>query len=62
MQPIENPFTDADALLDEASAPEPLPPIRLVDFHCELTSREERARACTSTGGSASSSARTPTS
>ena len=24
---------------------EPLPPIRLVDFHCELTSREERARA-----------------
>ena len=44
MQPIENPFTDADALLDEASAPEPLPPIRLVDFHCELTVGEERAR------------------
>jgi metallophosphoesterase (TIGR00282 family) len=40
MQPIENPFTDADALLDEASAPEPLPPIRLVDFHCELTSEK----------------------
>jgi metallophosphoesterase (TIGR00282 family) len=38
MQPIENPFTDADALLDEAS--EPLPPIRLVDFHCELTSEK----------------------
>ena len=40
MQQIENPFTDADALLDEASAPEPLPPIRLVDFHCELTSEK----------------------
>jgi 2',3'-cyclic-nucleotide 2'-phosphodiesterase len=40
MQPIENPFTDADALLDDGSAPEPLPPIRLVDFHCELTSEK----------------------
>ncbi len=40
MQPIENPFTDADALLDESSAPEQLPPIRLVDFHCELTSEK----------------------
>ncbi len=40
MQPIENPFTDADALLDESSAPEPFPPIRLVDFHCELTSEK----------------------
>ncbi len=40
MQPIDNPFTDADTLLDEASAPEPLPPIRLVDFHCELTSEK----------------------
>jgi metallophosphoesterase (TIGR00282 family) len=40
MQQIENPFTDADALLDDASAPEPLPPIRLVDFHCELTSEK----------------------
>ena len=38
MQPIENPFTDADALLEEAS--EPLPPIRIVDFHCELTSEK----------------------
>ena len=27
-------------LLDESSAPEPLPPIRLVDFHCELTSEK----------------------
>jgi metallophosphoesterase (TIGR00282 family) len=38
MQPIENPFTDADALLDESS--EPLPRVRLVDFHCELTSEK----------------------
>ncbi len=38
MQPIENPFTEADRLLDEAS--EPLPPIRIVDFHCELTSEK----------------------
>jgi len=38
MQPIDNPFTDADTLLDESS--EPLPPVRLVDFHCELTSEK----------------------
>jgi len=38
MQPIENPFTDADRLLDEGG--EPLPPVRLVDFHCELTSEK----------------------
>lgn len=38
MQPIDNPFTEADRLLDEGS--EPLPPIRLVDFHCELTSEK----------------------
>jgi metallophosphoesterase (TIGR00282 family) len=38
MQPIENPFTEMDRLLDEAS--EPLPPIRLVDFHCEITSEK----------------------
>ena len=38
MQPIENPFLEADRLLDEAS--EPLPPIRLVDFHCEITSEK----------------------
>ena len=38
MQPIENPFTDMDRLLDESS--EPLPPVRLVDFHCELTSEK----------------------
>ncbi len=38
MQPIDNPFTDADRLMDEAS--EPLPPVRLVDFHCEITSEK----------------------
>jgi metallophosphoesterase (TIGR00282 family) len=38
MQQIENPFTDADALLAESS--EPRPPVRLVDFHCELTSEK----------------------
>jgi len=38
MQPIDNPFTDADRLLDESS--EPLPTIRLVDFHCEITSEK----------------------
>ena len=38
MQPIENPFTDADRLLDEGA--DPLPPVRLVDFHCELTSEK----------------------
>ena len=38
MQPIDNPFTDADRLFDEAS--EPLPPIRVVDFHCEITSEK----------------------
>ena len=38
MTPIENPFTDFDRLIDEAS--EPLPPTRLVDFHCELTSEK----------------------
>ncbi|HEX7223461.1 MAG TPA: TIGR00282 family metallophosphoesterase [Candidatus Limnocylindrales bacterium] len=38
MQQIENPFTDLDRLLDESS--EPLPPVRVVDFHCELTSEK----------------------
>ncbi len=38
MQPIDNPFTEADRLLDEGS--EPLPPVRLVDFHCEITSEK----------------------
>jgi metallophosphoesterase (TIGR00282 family) len=38
MQPIDNPFTEADRLIDEAS--EALPAIRLVDFHCEITSEK----------------------
>ncbi|KRT63863.1 MAG: putative hydrolase involved in biofilm formation [Chloroflexi bacterium CSP1-4] len=38
MQPIENPFTVMDTLLDEAA--DELPPVRLVDFHCELTSEK----------------------
>ncbi len=38
MQPIDNPFTEADRLLDESS--EPLPPTRIVDFHCEITSEK----------------------
>jgi metallophosphoesterase (TIGR00282 family) len=38
MQSIENPFTDADRLLEESS--EPLPPVRMVDFHCEITSEK----------------------
>jgi metallophosphoesterase (TIGR00282 family) len=38
MIPIENPFTDADRLLDEGA--DTLPPVRLVDFHCEVTSEK----------------------
>jgi 2',3'-cyclic-nucleotide 2'-phosphodiesterase len=38
MQPIENPFTMLDALLDHGAVE--LPAIRLVDFHCELTSEK----------------------
>jgi metallophosphoesterase (TIGR00282 family) len=38
MQPIENPFTDMDRLLDEGA--DELPPVRLVDFHCEITSEK----------------------
>jgi 2',3'-cyclic-nucleotide 2'-phosphodiesterase len=38
MQPIESPFSGADHLLDESS--EPLPAVRLVDFHCEVTSEK----------------------
>jgi metallophosphoesterase (TIGR00282 family) len=38
MQPIENPFTVADTLLDEGA--DELPAVRLVDFHCELTSEK----------------------
>jgi metallophosphoesterase (TIGR00282 family) len=38
MTPIDNPFTDADRLLDESA--EPLPPVRIVDFHAEATSEK----------------------
>lgn len=38
MIPIDNPFTEMDRLLDEAA--DELPPVRLVDFHCELTSEK----------------------
>ncbi len=38
MIPIDNPFTEIDKLLDEAA--DDLPPVRLVDFHCELTSEK----------------------
>ena len=38
MQPIDNPFAEADRLLDESA--DPLPPVRLVDFHCEITSEK----------------------
>jgi metallophosphoesterase (TIGR00282 family) len=38
MQPIESPFTMLDALLSDAA--DELPPVRLVDFHCEITSEK----------------------
>jgi metallophosphoesterase (TIGR00282 family) len=38
MIPIENPFTEMDELLDGGA--DHLPPVRLVDFHCELTSEK----------------------
>ena len=38
MPQIENPFTVLDALLD--SGADELPRVRLVDFHCELTSEK----------------------
>jgi metallophosphoesterase (TIGR00282 family) len=38
MQPIDNPFTEADRLLDEGA--DELPPVRVVDFHCEITSEK----------------------
>lgn len=38
MQPIENPFHSLDRLLEEGATE--LPPVRLVDFHCELTSEK----------------------
>jgi len=38
MIPIDNPFTEMDKLLDGGA--DTLPPVRLVDFHCELTSEK----------------------
>jgi 2',3'-cyclic-nucleotide 2'-phosphodiesterase len=38
MIPIENPFTTLDRLIDEGASE--LPTVRLVDFHCELTSEK----------------------
>jgi metallophosphoesterase (TIGR00282 family) len=38
MQPIDNPFTVLDRLLEDGA--DELPPVRLVDFHCELTSEK----------------------
>jgi 2',3'-cyclic-nucleotide 2'-phosphodiesterase len=38
MQPIDNPFHDLDRLLEDAA--DELPAMRLVDFHCELTSEK----------------------
>ena len=38
MIPIENPFTSMDDLLDGGA--DTLPPVRLVDFHCEPTSEK----------------------
>ena len=38
MIPIDNPFTEMDRLLDEGA--DELPGVRLVDFHCELTSEK----------------------
>ena len=60
MQPIDNPFTEADRLFDEAS--EALPPVRLVDFHCEITSEKNALGLYLDGRVSASWSAPTPTS
>ena len=38
MNQLDSPFTAMDSLLDEAA--EPLPPLRIVDFHCEITSEK----------------------
>jgi metallophosphoesterase (TIGR00282 family) len=38
MPQIENPFSMLDRLLDDAA--DELPKVRLVDFHCELTSEK----------------------
>jgi hypothetical protein len=38
MNQLDSPFAAMDALLDGAA--EPLPPVRIVDFHCEITSEK----------------------
>jgi hypothetical protein len=38
MNQLDSPFLAIDALLDGAA--EPLPPLRIVDFHCEITSEK----------------------
>ena len=38
MNQLDSPFEAMDALLDGAA--EPLPPVRIVDFHCEITSEK----------------------
>jgi len=38
MNQLDSPFAAMDSLLDGAA--EPLPPIRIVDFHCEITSEK----------------------
>jgi len=38
MNQLDSPFVAMDALLDGAA--EPLPPVRILDFHCEITSEK----------------------
>jgi hypothetical protein len=38
MNQLDSPFAALDALLDGAA--EPLPPVRILDFHCEITSEK----------------------
>jgi metallophosphoesterase (TIGR00282 family) len=38
MNQLDSPFAAMDSLLDEAA--EPLPALRIVDFHCEITSEK----------------------
>ncbi len=38
MQPIENPFTTVRQLFEDGA--DELPPVRIVDFHCEVTSEK----------------------
>ena len=38
MHEIDSPFVTLDRLLDEAA--EPMPPVRILDFHCEATSEK----------------------